>query len=660
MHFYQSKQFPKLFSPISIGSMALSNRIVMAPMNTGLADSDGCFSLPEIEYYRLRAKGGVGLIITGMTRVEGEIENPGGRAVNQAFLPLHASRMALLADAVHTFGSKIALQLSPGLGRQAGAITPGRPPVSASPVPAFANPKVLCRELTIEEIRHIVKSCAAAARLACQAGFDALEIHGHTGYLVDQFLSAKWNKRKDRYGGSVEKRCTLALEILDAVKEATSPGFPVIFRFSVDQKIEGGRNEEEAIKIASLLAVNGYDALHCDAGCYDAMDWVFPTQFHRDGCMIELAQMIKENVNVPVITVGNLGIPALAEDVLLQDKADLVALGRSLIADPAWPQKVLENRLQEIRPCIKCNELCIGGLFSGRPISCTVNPQAGREFFYPQEVRNQSQKKVMVIGAGLAGMEAAKTATMLGYTVRILEKNNEPGGQVLAASAPEFKKDLRRLLDYYKFKLQSLIRIETGVEATLEIINNYNPDHVILAAGALPLLPELDGLQFLPHQTAYQYNLTMDVAKGMDEADKTSLDVVVVGAGMVGCETAVDLAEKGHKVTVVEMKPGVAKDLNFVSRQALLKRLDDGNVTLLTGYEVIRLEKNKVKVRDQVGDDTMLQADQVIFALGSRPDNQMAELLKQASFSFSVIGDCFSPGKIGESIHQGYHAALSL
>ncbi len=651
----KSERYPNLFSPAKIGTMELSNRIVMAPMNTRLSESDGRFSLQDLYYYKERAKGGAGLIITGLTKADTVIEpfTPGVCTVSS---PLHIPRLADMAELIHGFGAKLALQISAGHGRQIGKgnISEEHPPVSASSISYFSDPGIMCRELTVDEIKQIINACANTAKLASIAGVDAVEIHGHTGYLVDQFLSSTWNKRNDRYGGSLKERCTFALEIVEKIKEEVGSSFPVIFRISAEHRMANGRELDEALEIATILENGGYDALHCDAGCYDSMPWIFPPDLYGSGCFVELAKSIKKVVKIPVITVGNMGSPELAESTLREGSADLVALGRSLIADPEWSNKARLSKAAEIRPCLSCNEFCIGRIFQGKPISCAVNATAGKElFFQEQGEKNQDLEKVLVIGGGIAGMEAARVASLRGHTVKLVEKAEKLGGQLNAAGNVSFKSNVLRLKESLQQQLHKQdIDISLGEEATPDLINSFNPDHIIVATGASPLMPSFEGLDLISHQTAYDFHLKPDemIAEG---------NVLVAGGGQLGCETALELALKGKKVTIVEMKEDVAVDLNIVRKIALLELLKKHNVTMMKDSKIIKFN-NQGAVVETDGKEQVIPADKVVFALGSQANNPLLQQLQEMPYPFSVIGDCLEPGKISDAVHQGFHAGWNL
>jgi len=425
---------PRLFDPINIGKVTVKNRIAMAPMGiVGLTAPDGNPSQRAIDYYIERARGGVGLIITSVFKVECDIESNVSHMhmINQASV----GPFSEMAEAVHALGAKIFVQLTAGFGRVAPMRILRTHPVSASAVPNYHQPEIICRPLEIAEIEKIVKAFGDAAAILASSDIDGIELHGHEGYLLDQFTTAIWNQRTDKYGGNLVKRLTLPIEVLKEIKARAGSDFPVQYRFGLkhyikemragalpgEKYLEAGRDIGEGIEMAKLLEKAGFDSLHVDAGCYDSWYWAHPPVYQQHGCMLDMAAEVKKVVNIPVIAVGRLEVPELAEQVVSQGKADLVALGRGLLADPQWPLKVSQGKTKDIRPCIGCHDGCIGRFFRGRPLSCAVNPACGREMSYRLE-RADKALKVLVVGGGAAGMDAARAAALSGHRVTLYEK----------------------------------------------------------------------------------------------------------------------------------------------------------------------------------------------------------------------------------------------
>jgi len=642
----------KLFEPCRIGRLSLKNRIVMAPMGMGpITDWCDSFSQRLIDHYVAPAKGGTGLIITGLNWVSRELETKVVHRAPRINDEAQVERLNELAHAVHDYGARIAVQLTAGMGRViADQYRLGEKPVAPSALPYFWDETIMTHELTAEEIERLVKDFGYASGLVSRAGIDAIELHAHEGYLLDQFQTELWNKRTDRYGGSLENRLRFALEVIDAIKKEAGPDFPIIYRYGLKHYLPGGREVEEGLEIARRMEAAGVDALEVDAGCYETWYWAHPTTYQPAGLMVDVAEATKKVVKIPVIAIGKLGYPDLAEKVLQEGKADFICLGRALFADPEWPNKVKEGRPEDIRPCIGDNEGCIGRLFDSKYTSCTVNPTNGmeRELALTPAVK---RKTVLVVGGGPGGMEAARVAAVRGHRVTLWEKSDVLGGSLIPASVPDFKKDYRDFIKYQITQLRKLgVNVELRKEATAESVEKAKPEVVFVATGATPIIPKIPGA------AGQKLVSATDVLLGKREAGKF---VVVIGGGLVGCETALYLAQKGKKLTLVEILGDVARDAFKANREFLLEALHRAGIEILTESRVVEIVNEGVMVsgHDGTRGPVKVRADTVVCALGLRPSEGLAEALRDRVPEVYVIGDCVEPRKLLNAVWEGYRLA---
>ncbi|HQY32448.1 MAG TPA: NAD(P)/FAD-dependent oxidoreductase [Actinotalea sp.] len=638
--------YAHVLSPGTFGTLTLPNRVIMAPMGTEMGTHEGLFTEREIAYYTERARGGTGLVVTGISAVSQDFEQINAglcRVDTDACLP----GLTALAESIHAVGGLVSLQLTAGLGRNINVIDPDRLPISASDNAHWTNPDVLCRPLEIEEIRLIVQRFAEAAARAAAAGIDAIDIHGHTGYLIDQFMSPIWNRRTDVYGGSTENRCRFAVEILQAVK-AAAPGLPVSFRLSVDHKFPGGRTAADSREIAVILEAAGLDLMMADNGSYEAMDYVFPPYYLGDSCMVDAAKALKEVLTIPVMAVGNL-TPEGAEAVIAAGDADFAGIGRGLIADPEWAGKLARGCREDIRPCIRCNALCVGNAFFVLPLGCAVNAQVGMER-ERQVTPAETPKHVVVVGAGPAGLEAARVAGLRGHTVDVYERAEHLGGVLWPAATPDFKKELRGMIAWWERQLATLpVTLHLGTEVTADSPELLGADAVILATGSTPLVPAglagADGANVVEVIDAH-------LLGGLGHR------VVVAGGGLSGCDLALELAQDGHEVTIVEMADEVARDMIIINRITLLRELAEHGVRLLTGHTVASVDVDGLVATGPDG-EVHVDADSVVLAFGVRPARALADALAGRP-GVVAVGDCVTPAKVGEAINAGFLAALAI
>ncbi len=639
--------FNRLFESGQIGSMTLRNRIIMPPMYTGLA-IDGYASDQLIEYLAARAAGGAGLIIVEMSVVE-----PAGRLfVNQPALwdDKFISGLSRLADMIHKHGAKIGIQVGHGGARALSAVT-GTQPVSCSPIAGVWGE--VPRELSVDEIKRLIDAFASASQRAKKAGIDGVEIHCAHGYLLRQFLSAYSNKRTDEYGGDLKGRAKLPIAIMKSVRQELGRDYPLWFRINGSDFVkDGGFTIYECKRVSKWLVEAGANAVSVSAGTYEShTQMVIQPMFVRRGVLVPLASDVKKVVDVPVIAAGRINTPDFAERILQQGKADFIAMGRELIADPDLPIKAAEGRINEIRRCLACNE-CIDRLRPADPayrISCTVNAAVGKEKEYEIKPAGR-KKKVMVIGGGPAGMEAARIAAMRGHRVTLYEKNSRLGGQIMYAARGPHKYGLSNLTRFLSGQLKKAgVIIRRTHEVTAAMVYKENPSEVILATGASPLIPPIAGISQKNAVTA------IDVLTGKAVTGNT---VIVIGGGRVGLEVAEVLIKKGKAITVVEMLPQMGSDMGLSFRVPALRTLRRLNAQMLTSARAEEIRHDILTV-DKDGEKIKLKADTIVIAAGARSDDQLYCLL-QDKVSLHVIGDCARPRSILDGIAEGSRVAREI
>lgn len=663
----------KLFEPIRIRSVMIPNRIAMAPMGIiGMVTKDGCYTERAVEYYVERARGGTGLIITGAVKLENEIEKLKMPTFPCITLnPLHfITRAAELTERVHAYGSKIFIQVTAGLGHNAHPIMLDCHPVAPSAIPNYWEPSVTCRELTTEEVERLVERFIEAAEIAIAAGFDGMEIHAmHEGYLLDQFTMSFFNRRTDKYGGDLEGRLTFPIEILKVIKTKVDKNFPVILRFSVKSYIKGwnqgglpgeefeekGRDLKEGLIAAKMLEEAGYDGFNADAGSYEAWYWAHPPNYMKHGCYIDLIEKLKEVVNVPILMAGRMDLPDLAAQVLNEGKtADVIVLGRGLLADPEWPNKVKEGEEERIRPCLGCQDGCLGRIFEGKPISCAVNPACGRE----KEMAltpAQKSKKVSIIGGGLAGMESARVAALRGHDVTLYEKSGQLGGHIIEASVPEFKKDEERLLNWYKGELQRAgVTVKLNTEVTLDLLKQEKPEVVIVATGSTPRDLNVPGIE--------KNNIIKaeDLLLGKGKAGQ---NVLVVGGGLVGCETALWLAQQGKSVTIVEMLDelmAAGMPQCHANKSMLLDLLKFHKVNVIMGATVSEVTSEGAVLLDKTFTRSDVKADTIVIAIGLKEENKLYDSVRKEFPNAYLIGDAMKVRNFMFTIWDAFEVARNI
>ncbi len=639
-----------LFRPGNIGTLRLDNRLIMPAMGTQLADADGRVTQRLLDYYRARARGGVGLIIPQFASVSA------GASLRFTMTICDDSWIAdwrKLVDAVHQEGSKICIQLmNIGLLFLYSGFVPGDMAIEVPSMMPWLRPDMPYRELTGEDIDRYVEDFAEASRRARDAGADAVELHACHGCLVGSFLSPAINRRTDRYGGSVENRARFARSIVEAMRRKLGPEFPIIVRMNADDDVEGGVTIDEAVQQAIILESAGVDAISVSGGLEFWSTLSIPSYPYPDGPMVPLAEQVKKAVKVPVVAAGKIN-PELADRVIEEGRADFVAMARPLLADPELPNKLRQGRLEEVRKCIYCNN-CLKSATDpdAGPMSCSVNPFVSREAKYPFKPA-ATPKRVMVIGGGLAGMETAIYLAERGHRVWLYEREHELGGQWNIACAFPGKEGYASLTDYLKRSLDSHgIPVVLGVEVTREKVLEEKPDVVVVATGAVPV-----GLD-VPGGMARHVVQGHDVIAGKAEVKGK---VVVVGGRFIGMEVAIWLAEQGREVSLVT-KAGLGEDgikLEQLSFKTLADRLVELGVPLFLNTPVLEITDSHVVVplKDQV---YFIPADTVVLSVGMRAVNRLAQELQGLVPEVYTVGDRVKPQDASTVSYQAARLAASI
>ncbi|MFH1087216.1 MAG: FAD-dependent oxidoreductase [Chloroflexota bacterium] len=623
--------FPRLFQPLRIGKLQLKNRIVMPPMLTRYS-TDGTVTGQQIDYYRARARSGVGLVIPeAFYACRGY---PGRLAAyDDRFIP----GMKRLAGSVHRAGAKIVAEMTPGRGG-AGLDQPNVPTVS---------------NLSAAGIKELVSEFAGSAKRIRGAGFDGVQVHGAHGYLLGEFFTRLSNKRTDEYGGVVANRARFLVELIRAIKETAGDDFPVMVRLSLIDRLDS-QTLEEGLEICRLAEQAGADALDITSGIRLTMEWAIPPMSIPKGCNIPLAEAVKKVVHIPVGVAGGINAPSMAESILAEGKADFILIGRALIADPGFVSKVSEGRVEDIRSCIRCLH-CVDSIESLQMtgLSCAVNPECGREAYFRTRLAGKvrTPKNVLVVGGGCAGMEAARVAAARGHRVTLWEAAGRLGGRLNIAALPPFKEELLSVTRFYQRHLPRLgVKIELGKETGAGEIAKAGFNAVIVACGGLPLMPDIFGKW--SSQT-----VTVDgLLAGKEKVGKT---VLVIGGGLVGCEAAEFLADRGHTVTVVEILDRLAVNAPSAVRRLLLRRLRDKGVALLTGARCRRLAQAGLEI-EKDGKTRTIEAHSIVVAAGYARNSGLHELLRPGVRKVLIAGDAAEPGNIFTSIRSGADAGLQV
>jgi len=651
----QQVYFPRLFEPGQIGKIKIKNRVVMSPLSTSFWGINGEVTDRVIDHYVARARGGAGLItVSGAV-----VHYPSGYGrLCSLDSPEDDRKVAAhyaFVEKLHAYGAKVSLQMTHS-GRQV-APRPGFELVSSSPVPCATlgeRSHPVPRALEKGEIYQIMDRCATIATRAKRAGYDMVEIHSAHGYLVDSFMSPYLNTRSDEFGGSLKNRMKFPIELIKRIKEAVGDDYPVGIRISADEFVDGGITTKESPIMAQMLEEAGLAFIHVSAGIYET--WHKSNDIMRmpEGWKSYIWEAIKKAVKIPTFAAGGNKTPEFCEKVLADGKADFIALGRQLFADPDWPNKAREGRVDDIRRCTSCME-CLGVL-TGRAADtrCAVNVAVGREKEFDEITPARVSRKVMIIGAGPGGMEAARVAALRGHEVTLYDSKEEIGGQLLLAATPPGKEKLLWFRDYYATQLRKLnVKLELGVKVTPEFVEKSQAEAVIIATGSEPIVPDIQGVKNKRVLTAWE------VLEGKTKIKNQR--VIIAGGGMVGAETAEFLAEQGNIVTIVEMLPRIAEDMELLNRKGLMKALQEKKVAMLTEHKVNKVTDKGLVVFDKKKEEKkLIEGDWVILAMGSKSATELPDALRGKVPQLLVAGDCQQPRTIMAAVYEGAFSALQI
>lgn len=637
----------KIFTPFRIGHLEIPNRLIVPAMVMNFCRVDGTATEKFIAYHEARATGGWGLIITEDYAVSSE--GRGFPNIPGLWNDIQMESHSLLVRRVREAGGRIFAQIYHA-GRQTSRHLIGCPPVAPSPVPCPLMQEIP-REMTIEEIHQTVELFGDCALRAKKVGFDGVEIHGAHGYLIAQFMSLYSNKRTDEYGGQLLNRMRFPLEIISNIRAKVGKDFPLIFRISGEELVPGGRNIEETKAISLILQEAGIDAIHVSAGVYGSFYSIAPPAAVSPGWITNYARAVKEVVNIPVIAVGRINDPHLAEGVIAGGQADFVAMGRASLADPDLPIKAAKGLFADINRCIACLEGCIGRISLYQPAACLVNPALGKE----KELRitpADSKKKVFIAGGGPAGMEAAFVAAVRGHEVHLFEKTDRLGGRLFTAAIPPGKGEIAGFIAWQKKQIQdSGVALHLKTELTEKTIAEQSPDAVIVATGSKPLsLPAAEKVRD-------KIFTAVDVLEGRA---LTGARVAVIGGGMIGGETANHLAHLGREVTILEMLPEIARDVSPAARDFLKKDLAAKNVIIRSSTRVKEVLPDGLLIEKNNKEEKIGPFDAIVLALGSESVDMLKTILKDKFPRLIIIGDAVKPRHALEAIAEGYLAGMEI
>ena len=641
------KSVPLLFQKGLFGSLELPNRIIMSPMVTNFCTEDGRPTERFTRYHEARARGGVGLIT-----VEASFVTEDGRGFSRQATLSRKENLPTwknFVSRIHNCGTKCSIQISHA-GRQTLSAISGHHLMAPSAIPCPIMQE-MPMAMDKKHIADIVQAFGEVAGRAKEAGFDAIEILGAHGYLINEFLSPYSNKRTDEYGVTQSQRERFPLEVLDAVRAAVGPDFPVSFRLSAEEFVEGGLTTEETSVFATHLVEHGVSAIHCSGGVYEKSQKIISPYMEKAAVHAENAGIIRKAVKgaVPVFVANRIRTFQEAEHILEAGLADFIVMGRPLLADPELPKKMQAEAFDEIRQCLSCNQGCIDKLFAGEPIGCMINPLTGHEYEYDMQP-SADAKRVTVIGGGPAGMEAARAAALKGHHVTLFERQSTLGGQLNDAALPPHKSDIALYIRHQENELKKLgVSVHYNREATVHTVSETHPDKVIIATGAAPRLLRIEGASRL--LTAHE------VLNGAETGD-TSL---IIGGGLVGCETAEFLLAQGKKVILIEIRSQIAADMGLIAKMAMLEQFAcESQLQVITDCQIKNIDNKAITVLQNGQEQKLAPVDSIIAAIGSQADSSMCDSLREAHIPFVAIGDCLKARQALQAIAEGFDAARNV
>ena len=656
-------KYKNIFKPLTVKQMTVKNRVIMPPMGSNYGGQNGEFEEAHMDYYEQRAKGGTGLIIVENACVDYPLGSNGTTQIrinHDCFIPaLHK-----LTEKVHKHGACIAIQINHAGASAVPARIGGLTPVSSSNIPSKKG-GAIPRPLTVEEIEEIANKYAEAARRAQIAGFDAVEIHGGHSYLICQFLSPLYNNRTDEFGGSAENRCRFAKMIIERVREQVGPMFPIIFRISADELLEGGNTLEDTLEILEYLDKE-IDIYNVSAALNDSVYYQIDAMYLKDGWRAYMSEAVKKKFNKPTITTGNIRNPQVADDIIAQGKADFVGMGRGLIADPNWVNKVKSGQEDTIRKCISCNIGCAGNRIGyNRGIRCTINPDVIYEDSYKKK-KVSKHTNVVVIGGGTAGLEAACTAAEVGCTVFLFESKNELGGLAREIAKIPEKNRIQDFPDYLIKRAENLknLIIFKNTTADAETIARFNPDLIVNATGSTPLLPPIPGLLDRVDKEDGKVKSIMGLINNIDSfKDIEGKKVAVIGGGAVGLDVVEFFSERGADVSIVERLPMLARDLDVVTKVGMMATVEKNNVNVMTSTSLLEVNDDSFKI-EKDGKEELLEFDYGFVCLGMRSYspmlNDITEYFEDSNVEIINIGDSKRARRIIDGVQEGRNITEAL